>query len=511
MPKGGGGEMRGTAREKPSAQLKTSFLVRSLKVVTPPPPLCAKHDSVPAFPPHPGAASSVADAQRQWAGAGLYFLRLCLVAGGISATTYGYQVILGSPGPGIGRYAFQFPTHYFLYGAVFLTATTFLRRREWVMAAALLPCLHYLYATCPALVPYCLALAPFLYFLLGNDPRPGKYRSILFWCGLLGGVVLLPKAIQTGFHLEHGSWLDVNQNLFTGLFLRYAYYFYERQRGLVPPGRFWEHLAYMLFIPQITGMLNFPPSEMGERWGFEFRALRRGFVLLGWVVLEIPVVLWLEQTALPAWGYSRGYVALRAAPLGGVWACLLLSYLYWALLESTKFNLMVALFRFFGVNVDDNFNFPLLATSPVQLWRRWNIYNRKLLLKFVYFPLGGNRRHVYRNILLTFLASALLLHTGFLGSPWWSCDPGQLRDWVLYFAGQGLLVCGAYWWQNRPFWERLPGMWRWPLAGLGWTFTILSSAWLHVLPLGANLFTNAPPAASSLSERCGLMLRALGL
>ena len=75
--------------------------------------------------------------------------------------------------------------------------------------------------------------------------------------------------------------------------------------------------------------------------------------------------------------------------------------------------------------MDDNFRWPLLATSPVDLWRRWNIYNRRLLLKFVYFPLGGNRRHVYRNILLTFLGSALILHTGYCGSPWLGINPGQ--------------------------------------------------------------------------------------
>ena len=88
------------------------------------------------------------------------------------------------------------------------------------------------------------------------------------------------------------------------------------------------------------------------------------------------------------------------------------------------------------MNVDDNFRWPLLATSPVALWRRWNIYNRRLLLKFVYFPLGGNRRARLPQHPGTFLASALLLHTGFLGSPWWGVDPVQLRDWLLYFAGR---------------------------------------------------------------------------
>lgn len=447
-----------------------------------------------------------------FADAAAYLLRLLLVAAGLSAVLYGYQTLLGSPDPAHGRFDFQFPTRYFTYGAVFLTATTLLRRRELVMAAVALPCLHHLYDTCPALVPYVLAVIPVLYFLLGNDPRPSRSQSVRFWCGLVAAVVLFPKVVQTGFRLDHGSWLDVNQNLFVGLFLRYAYYYYERRRGLVPPGRFFEHLSYMLFVPQVTGMLNFPPSEMAERWTFDYAALRRGFESVGWAAVEIPVVLWLEQTVLPAWGYGRGYAVLRQAPIGAVWICLIASYLYWALLVSTKFNLMIALFRFFGVNVDDNFRWPLLATSPVELWRRWNIYNRKLLLKFVYFPLGGNRRWVYRNILLTFLASALLLHTGFLGSPWLTVDPGQLRDWMLYFFAQGLLVCAAYWWHNRPFWSRLSDFPRRSLAGAGWAFTILSSAWLHVLPLAAGdlLNTSAAPM-DSLSQRLALMLRALGL
>jgi len=38
-----------------------------------------------------------------------------------------------------------------------------------------------------------------------------------------------------------------------------------------------------------------------------------------------------------------------------------------------------------------------------------------VLLSLVYFPLGGGRRHRTRNIMLTFLASALLLHSGWPG------------------------------------------------------------------------------------------------
>ena len=465
---------------------------------------------VPIFPPDGPLPSDEPTAAS-------YLRRLLMVAAGLTAVCYGYQLLLGSSDPEHpSRFVPVFPWRYFFYGAVFLTATTWLRdRRELVMATVALACVHHLFLTCWQMVPYMAVLVPTLYGLLGRADRPGRAASGRFWVGIGLGVVLIPKCIEAfALHYSHGNWLDLNQNVFMGLFLRYAYYYYERRRGLVPAGRFWEHAAYLLFVPQITGMLNLPPSEMAERWGFGMRTCVRGFASVGWAVAKIPVILWLEQRVLPAWGYSRGYAALRAAPLEAVWMCLLTSYLYWALLVSAKFDLMAALFRFFGVDVDDNFRWPLLATSPIELWRRWNVYNRRLLLKFVYFPLGGNRSWVYRNILCTFLASALLLHTGWLGSPWWGVDHGQLRDWLLYFAAQGVVVCAAYWWLNRPFWQRLPAgtWWNVPLRGAGWAFTLACSAWLHVLPLAAGDLLNVSAAPiDGLGQRLALMGRALGL
>ena len=76
------------------------------------------------------------------------------------------------------------------------------------------------------------------------------------------------------------------------------------------------------------------------------------------------------------------------------------------------------------------------------------------------------------------------------------------------------MVCGAYWWLNRPFWQRWPEGWRgWnvPLRAGGWAFTLLCSAWLHVLPLAAGDLLNASAAPiDGLGQRLALMGRALG-
>ena len=490
-----------------------------LDLIPPPagPATPADHPLPPRLPDSGEAAAAAAPD----GGLASYLWRLLAVAAGLSGVVYGYQVLLGQQDPAHfpPTFAFVFPVRYFVFGAIFLTATTLWpgRRREWAMAAVVGACAYHVYATDPRLLLYAVGIVPALYGLLGQEDRPGPRASVRVWLGLAAGVVVVPKVLQDHVeHFAHGSWLDTNQNFFAGLFLRYAYYYYERRRGLVPAGGFWAHAAYLLFVPQVTGMLNLPPSEMAARWGFGADTLRRGFAALSWVAVKIPCVLWLERAVLPGWGYARGFEALHAAPRAELWACALVSYVHWALLISLKFDLLAGLFRFFGVNVDDNFRWPLLATSPVDLWRRWNIYNRRLLLKFVYFPLGGNRAHVYRNIFATFLGSALILHTGYCGSPWWGLSTGDLQNWLCYFAGQGLVVCAAYWWLNRPWWDRSkdgePSPWRWPLRGLGWAFTLGSSAWLHVLPLSAagGLLNATHAPVEELGQRVALMWRALG-
>lgn len=458
----------------------------------------------PELPSSPGGPEG---GRASWAG---YALRILAVTAGLSAVVYGYQVILGEGDP--GRFRLGFPTRYFWYGLIFVTAATWIRSRAGMMAAALGPCAHHLWATSHPLALYVAGLLPVLHWALGRSAAPARGERGRFWVLLILGVVLGPKLIQSLGGLAPGSWLDLNQNLFAGLFLRYAYFYWERVRGFAPPGGFAEEVAYLLFVPQITGMLNLPPSEMAARWGFGWNAgLRRGFEGVLWAAVKIPLLWYAQSEWLPRWGYGQGYEALRAGGRAALWGCFLLTYLHWFVLISAKFDLMIALFRFFGVDAGDNFRWPLLATSPVELWRRWNIYNRKLLLKWVYFPLGGKERGVYRNILATFLASALLLHTGYLGSPWWTIDLGQLRDWLVYFAAQGALVCAAHWWTQRPFWSALPAPARAGLRGAGWAFTLLSSAWLHVLPLAAGSLLNASAPIAGFNERAGLMLRALGL
>ena len=63
-----------------------------------------------------------------------------------------------------------------------------------------------------------------------------------------------------------------------------------------------------------------------------------------------------------------------------------------------------------GYALPDNFNFPYLATSLQDFWKRWHISLSSWLRDYVYIPLGGNRSGVqgkYKNLLLTMLIGGL--------------------------------------------------------------------------------------------------------
>lgn len=61
-----------------------------------------------------------------------------------------------------------------------------------------------------------------------------------------------------------------------------------------------------------------------------------------------------------------------------------------------------------GFSFPENFNFPYIATSITDFWRRWHISLSSWFRDYVYIPLGGNRKghgKTLRNLILVFCAT----------------------------------------------------------------------------------------------------------
>ena len=66
----------------------------------------------------------------------------------------------------------------------------------------------------------------------------------------------------------------------------------------------------------------------------------------------------------------------------------------------------------FGVTLSENFNHPLSFRSLRAFWRNWHISLSSWLRDYIYIPLGGNRNHPLRNVILTFVLSGVWHGTG---------------------------------------------------------------------------------------------------
>ncbi len=65
----------------------------------------------------------------------------------------------------------------------------------------------------------------------------------------------------------------------------------------------------------------------------------------------------------------------------------------------------------FGFKFDENFNYPYIAVSVADFWKRWHISLTSWFREYVYFPLGGNRVRnqdkMVRNIFIVWLLTGI--------------------------------------------------------------------------------------------------------
>ena len=73
-------------------------------------------------------------------------------------------------------------------------------------------------------------------------------------------------------------------------------------------------------------------------------------------------------------------------------------------------DMAIGLGKMFGFKFSENFNYPYIAKSVTEFWRRWHISLSTWFRDYVYIPLGGNRcstkRHLF-NLAIVWLATGI--------------------------------------------------------------------------------------------------------
>ena len=100
-------------------------------------------------------------------------------------------------------------------------------------------------------------------------------------------------------------------------------------------------------------------------------------------------------------------------------------------------DMAIGLGSMFGFRFNENFNYPYIATSITDFWRRWHISLSSWFRDYVYIPLGGNRRKTPRvifNLMVVWLLTGL-----WHGAAWnfvlWGVFYGVLLIFEKYVLG----------------------------------------------------------------------------
>lgn len=217
----------------------------------------------------------------------------------------------------------------------------------------------------------------------------------------------------TGFVLR-GILLPLGISFFT---FQQISFIVDTYRGEVADCPLSEYALFVSFFPQLIagpivnhGEMLPQFRAMGKR-KVDWEKIAGGFALF---------VLGLSKKVLLADTFGAGvdYGYENLAVLGRADACLVI--LFYALQLYFDFSgycdMAVGIGRMLGIEIPVNFHSPYKAVNIVDFWKRWHITLNRFFTKYVYIPLGGNRKgqgRMYLNFLLVFFLSGLWHGAGF--------------------------------------------------------------------------------------------------
>lgn len=254
--------------------------------------------------------------------------------------------------------------------------------------------------------------------MLLNKTDGKERRRLISGIGILGNLGLLFYFKYFNFFIENCNFLlhthisiekialPLGISFFT---FQQISYLVERCRRNAAHRPFVDYACFITFFPQLIA----GPIVMYDEWLPQLDDWRerkktaddfyRGAALF--ILGLSKKVLFADSLAvLVNQGFS--HISGLDAPSAWVAAIFYMMELYFDF--SGYCDMARGIGRMMGFSLPVNFCSPLTAVSVRDFWRRWHITLSRFLTQYIYIPLGGNRKGLYRqcfNILVVFLVS----------------------------------------------------------------------------------------------------------
>jgi alginate O-acetyltransferase complex protein AlgI len=272
-----------------------------------------------------------------------------------------------------------------------------------------------------------------------------KYSNFIlesFGFGQLAKDLDLPLPIGVSFYtfMAIGYLVDIYRRSDSGSnsLLKFSAYLTMYPHLVAGPIVRWEHIGPQLTAPKFDSKL------------FGYGAVR---VVTG-IAKKVLIADQLAVAADSLFGLSE------SPSVAAAWITLIVYSLQIYLDFSAYSDIAIGLAAMLGIRFHENFNFPYLAKSASDFWRRWHISLGTWFRDYIYIPLGGSRVSkikLWRNLMVVWALTGL-----WHGASW------TFMAWGIYFGvliGLERTVYGS-WLEKRPaFIQHLYGV---LAAGIGW-------------------------------------------
>ena len=140
---------------------------------------------------------------------------------------------------------------------------------------------------------------------------------------------------------------------------------------------------------------------------------------------------------------------VNTAPAASLWLGMLFYTLQIYLDFSAYSDMAIGMGRMVGFHYLENFNYPYVASSVQDFWRRWHMSLSYFFRDYVYIPLGGNRKGAFATLRNMFIVWAL---TGM-----WHGASWNFILWGLYY----FVFLALERFVLRGLWKKLPKVVTW--------------------------------------------------
>lgn len=247
----------------------------------------------------------------------------------------------------------------------------------------------------------------------GRRAKIGIFVALCFNLGMLGIfkytdfiIKNINSALGTMISQPHIA-LPIGISFFTFQAMSYVVDVY-REKELCQKS-FEKLLLYICFFPQLVAGPIVKYKDIQKQLDNRVctsiqtaQGLQRFTVGLG---KKLFIANTMGQTADFVFSLGDGQINMPIAWLGAVCYTLQIYYDF-----SGYSDMAIGLGKIFGFHYKENFNYPYSSKSIKEFWRRWHISLSTWFRDYLYIPLGGNRRGMWRtgiNKLTVFFATGL--------------------------------------------------------------------------------------------------------